>query len=190
MMSFEQSIFLLCYSALHHFALDPDLQGWPPARLIGPPHRRCLSAAHHTTPHRPNLAPQARIAGTKATGLDFGASFIRSLPQLPLYLRSAAPSTTEGHIVTSFVLAFPCPHVCSLNASRTRPTPNRYSAGHRPLWLGVPFFIFALSFFHRRSSPKRRAFMLHCPLWLPLYPRSQAHVPSCATPAYLVPATS
>ncbi|KAF3073546.1 hypothetical protein CFAM422_004063 [Trichoderma lentiforme] len=51
------------------------------ARLIGPPHRLCLSFAHHTAP---NLASPARIAGTKGTGLVFGASFIRLLPVLSL----------------------------------------------------------------------------------------------------------
>lgn len=51
------------------------------ARLIGPPHRLCLSFTHHTAP---NLASPARIAGTNGTGLVFGASFTRLLPVLSL----------------------------------------------------------------------------------------------------------
>jgi hypothetical protein len=40
----------------------------PPARLIGPPHHLLSQSC---TPHHPNLAAPARIAGTKNAGLVF-----------------------------------------------------------------------------------------------------------------------
>lgn len=72
------------------------------------------------TPHHiAQTLLQARIAGTKAAGLVFGASFIRSLPLLVLSLRSS-------NIVTSFAFAFPCPHVRSLEASREGQRPTAF----------------------------------------------------------------